>query len=205
MKIVPQSVHLVDFMGSDLSTVNAARTKTQQRIISAHLDGYRVIEGEIKSPYGKTLKISLYGNQKYPTFTYTGSFKKPYGIPCHQFAAYCYFGERSFTPSLVIRHLDGNTLNFHISNIRLGTHSQNNLDKSKEIRQSAAKKARASQGTTPLNAKLSPKQVQLVRDFYSTLKGKKAAPGSVQQLGLDLGVTRTTLNKIKNGKYYENF
>ncbi|QDP66558.1 MAG: hypothetical protein Tp1111DCM1126091_64 [Prokaryotic dsDNA virus sp.] len=175
-------------------------TKTQQRILEAVERGYRVTEeGVLFGPKG-VINVRLSGKQRYPTFSTNWGYV--FGIPVHRFAAYCFYGEDAFNPSLVVRHLDANTLNFSKENIILGTHSENNLDKPGDSRVESAKAARKSQGYTPVNAKLDKEQVDVVREFYKKLDGKKAPNGAVKELCDRLGVTRTVLIKIKNGEYY---
>lgn len=175
-------------------------TKTQQRILEAIDRGYYVTEdGRLFGPRGQ-LSVSLSPKQRYPTFS--TNWEYVYGVPIHKFAAYMFYGKDAFSADLVVRHLDGNTMNFSKENIVLGTHSDNNLDKPSEVRSNAAKLARESQGYTPANAKLTKDQVEEVREFYKLLDGKKAGNGKVKSLCEKLGVSRTILIKIKNGEYY---
>lgn len=176
-------------------------TKTQRRILEAVDRGYSVSEeGILTGPKG-VLKVSKYGSQRYPTFsTNWGGYV--YGVPSHHLAAYCFYGEHAFTPGLVVRHLDGDTLNLSKVNIVMGTHSQNNLDKPKKVRSAAARKARASQGRTPTNAKLTPSQAEAVRGFYRDLGGGKVPNGLASFLAGELGVSRKVLHNIKVGVSY---
>lgn len=202
MFTVQQKAQLISHMGSDLTVVNAARTKTHQAIIEAYQRGYYVTDDGILQGKKGPRTISCYGNQRYPTFCIS-IHGKPYAIPVHQFAAFCFDGVTSFRKNIVVRHLDGNVLNVSKQNIQLGTHSENNLDKASSIRQKAAKKARQTQGIQPLNSKLNKQQVQEIRDFYKTLNGKKAPNGSIQKLCEKFKVTRQTLWHIKKGSYYK--
>ena len=197
-------VELLDCMGNDSSVVNAAKNKTHKRIIEAKERGYSVTnDGRLFGPRGE-IKVSLYGKQRYPTFsTNWGGFV--YGLPIHVFAAYTFYGDDVFRKDLVIRHLNGNTLDFSKNNIVLGTYSENNLDKPKNTRIASAKKARASQGIRPSNAKLNEFQVKQIREIYSNRKGKKFPNGFVQQLCKKYGATRTTLSKIVKGDYYASY
>lgn len=101
------------------------------------------------------IPIKLYGKAKYPTVSVstTHTESKVYGIPVHLLAAYCFYGEAVFDKHTVVRHLNG-VLDVSKNQLILGSHSENNLDKPKEVRQNAAKLARQSQGITPRNAKL---------------------------------------------------
>ena len=201
VEFVDMKVEYVDHLGGDVNVVNAARTKTHTRILEAVARGYSVKEnGELHGPKGR-LSVKTYGKQRYPTFsTNWGGYV--FGVPVHMFAAYVFYGEEVFKEGAVVRHLNADTTDITRVNIVLGTHSENNLDKSPETRSAAAKKARESQGKRPMNAKLNDEQVSEIREFYKALGGKKAANGIVKRLCEKMGVSRTVLTKIKNGEYY---
>ena len=175
-------------------------TKTQQRIVEAVARGYYIVDGLLFSKR-QLLSIKRCGTQRYPTFS-TNWGGLMYSVPVHQFAAFFYYGAKSFNPKLCVRHRDGNTENFKKSNIILGTPSENNLDKPSHIRIKAAKMARAAQGSTPTNAKLSPDQVREIRDAYNELNGKKAPNGFTKNLCDKYGVSRTVICKVVNHEYY---
>ena len=176
--------------------------KTQKRIVEAKERGYTVTDcGKLMGLRDNVIKASISGKQRYPTFS-TNWGGIVYGIPIHQFAAYIFFGERAFDDSLVVRHLNADRLDFSKSNIALGTYSENENDKPKEVRVRSAKAARAAQGYRPMNAKLTDDQVAIVRSFYNDLKGNKAPNGSVIKLSEELGVSKTVIHKIKTGEYY---
>lgn len=164
----------------------------------AYQRGYRTTnEGQIISPFSmKPLKLSIAKNQKYPTFSISKvpGVKNKYGvfgIPAHKFAAYCFYGELVWDAECV-RHLNGNVLDISKNNIVLGTHSENNLDKIKEARVAAAKKARAAQGIRPLNAKFSDDEVAWIRSCKE----------SNSQLAKKFNVTRQAIWKIRKGENY---
>lgn len=178
-------------------------TLTQQRIIEAVSRGYSIsIDGVLSGPKG-VLSVRKYGKQRYPTFS-TNWDKRVFGVPVHHFAAYYFYGAKAFEKGLVIRHLNGNTNDVSRDNIQLGSHSENNLDKPKDVRIRAAKQARLAQGKSPLNSKLTKEQVELVLSFYDSLGGKRAPNGSVSKLARSLGVSRTVLFRIKWKKSYAN-
>lgn len=176
-------------------------TFTQQRIVEAVARGYTIVNGIL---YGKRgpLKVGLAGSQRYPTFT-TNWNGRVYGIPVHQFAAYCYFGQEAFKAKQ-IRHLNGNTLDFSRKNIALGTVSENQLDKPIATRTNAAKVARASQGVSSLNRKLTDDEVRLIRGFYKQFNGRKASNGSITKLATELGVSRQTISNAFKGIRYSH-
>ena len=195
---------LIDSMGGDLTAVNAARTKTQRRIVEAKQRGYYITEqGELFGPKGK-VNVSLHGKQRYPTFSSNWA-GYVYGIPVHQFAAYCFYGELAFSKDVVVRHINGSTLDFSKQNIRLGSHSDNNMDKCPEKRKAAAIKARMSQGIVPNNAKLTKKDVLDIRDQYSKLNGEKAPNGFATALANKYNVSKTVIYKVVKGEYYASY
>ena len=139
--------------------------KLHSNIKIAKNRGYFVdFSGILYGPNGKKL-IKKYGAQRYPTFTITID-NIVQSIPIHTLAAYCFYGEYVFLENKVIRHLNGNTLDVSFTNIKLGTHSENNLDKKKEVRSLAAKKARKSQGYRAHNHKFTDDEVKLIRYMF---------------------------------------
>jgi hypothetical protein len=178
-------------------------TKTKKRIVEAYERGYRVHPaGRLLGPKGE-LKIKVGPSQKYPTFS-TNWGGRVFGIPVHQFAAYCYFGDTYLTGKQIVRHLDGNRLNIARDNIVLGSYSDNERDKPVAVRVKNAQTARASQKFTPPNAKLLPEQVLEIRKIYETAAGKKLSPGAAAAMCVKYGVSRTVLIKVKKGEYYPN-
>lgn len=176
------------------------RTKTQQRIVEAYERGYGVTEcGKLHSFKGP-LKVKRHGKQRYPTFS--TNWQGVFGVPVHLFAAYVFYGEKAFEEGIVVRHLDGDTENISKSNIVLGTHSENNLDKPKEVRIAAAKKARAAQGKTPKNAKLSLENVKEIREIYKNRGGVKMPNGFTSSLADKFGVSKTIIHKVVKGEHY---
>lgn len=194
-------VTYIDHMGSDDRVAESVRTKTQKRILEAVQRGYTVSDDGRLFSTNKELKYGLHGTQRYPTFS-TNWNGIVFSIPIHLLASYVFYGTKAFERGIVVRHLNGNTLDFSKANIVLGTHSENNLDKPKHIRIKAARLARKAQGVRPRNAKLTDEQVRRVKDFYKSLSGKKAPNGTVSKLADELGVCRHVICNIKIGKSY---
>lgn len=171
--------------------------KTHDIIKESFKRGYRVTEdGKLLGLKGY-LNISLYGEAKYPTFSVTTNLTQSgiYGIPVHQFAAYCFYGEETFNLNKVVRHLDGNVLNVSKTNIVLGTHSENNLDKPESVRIATAKKARAAQGYTPINAKLKEDaRSEIIRLYHLGY--------SYSHLAALFNVCKSTIANLINGHTY---
>lgn len=62
-------------------------------------------------------------------------------VMVHRLQAYQKFGNKIYEEGVVVRHLDGNKLNNSYANIEIGTSIDNSLDKPKEVRLQASKKA----------------------------------------------------------------
>lgn len=125
--------------------------------------------GAIFGRYGKPLKIRRCGKQDYPTVRLhvRGLPKPAYSVAAHKFIAFLIWGRAAFARGIHVRHRDGNSENNARSNLRLGTPSQNERDKPKAVRVASAKAARAAQGVTPKNAKLSCTQALHVFDVLA--------------------------------------
>jgi len=194
------SVEYVDHMGDDLAVVNDAPIPTMYvRIKEAIERGYRMEDGAVIGLKGHALKLT---NGRYPSFS--TNWGGVFAIPAHKFAAFYYYGEACLEKGKVVRHLNGNTRDISKENIKLGTYSENEMDKDPAVRSRSATLARKAQPKTPANAKLSDTDVANVLQFYRTLSGKKAPSGTVAALGARYGVSRTVLCKIKNGEYYDH-
>ena len=79
-------------------------------------------------------------------------------IGVHRLQAYQKFGEKIFEAGLVVRHINGNSLDNSYDNIGIGTHSDNMLDIPKDKR--IAKSIHASSK----NRKFTDAQVQAIKD-----------------------------------------
>ena len=160
--------------------------------------GYKVTPcGQLYRPDGRKIPCKLYGNQKYPT-----GYIVSYSIPLHKFVAYYWYGEDAFKVGVQTRHINGDTLDLSLSNIKVGTSSENQLDKCKSVRVMAAKKARASQ-PHPNNRLLTSEQASEIRDYYKeNKKGNKIGNGHRKYLSDKYGVCAGTIDKIVRGDYY---
>jgi hypothetical protein len=143
---------------------------------------------------GRPRKTKKYGTQRYPSIT----LRLGITFPLHKFVAYLLYGEDAFKECIVVRHLDGDTLNLSKDNIVLGTYSENEMDKSKEARSRVGKIARAAQGR-PNNAKLSEQDVVEIIEWYSWMRNKypkKMPNGSVVAVAKWYGINRGTIDAI---------
>jgi hypothetical protein len=105
-------------------------------IVAVHALGYRVSEsGCLTNPHGKALKVTTSG--KYPrTGAWLDGKVKQFYV--HHLAAFCFYGEEAFHAEC-IRHKDGDRLNISKRNVLIGTHVENEADKSPETRRRSAK------------------------------------------------------------------
>lgn len=198
-------VSYISHSGSDRMVVAEKETKHALAIKEAYRRGYRATElGEIISPSKLALKCSPRGKQRYGSFTLNQFPVKPFRIQTHKFAAYCFFGEAALVSEIHVRHLNGNRADNSKANLRLGTASQNEMDKDPESRKNTAKKARAAQGKAAKNRKLNETQLAEIAKFYTSLEGKKAPQGSIKALGKKLGVSRSAINRASRGLTYAN-
>lgn len=93
---------------------------------------YTDIDGNIFSRF-KKLKPNCTG-MDYFTFNVIGVDGKSRRVLLHKLQAYQKFGDKIFEEGIVVRHLDGNSLNNSWDNIEIGTQFDNINDISKEIR-----------------------------------------------------------------------
>lgn len=137
--------------------------KTTETIIKAYERGYRVSEC---GKYLHTIKNKLTQKafrQGYPMFSYRLEGKKV-TAPWHRLQAYHKFGDKVFEEGIQVRHLDGDKRNCSYSNIEIGTASENQLDKPKEVRLQSALKA---------TAKWRKYNATEVKEFYKECKSYK--------------------------------
>ena len=108
-----------------------------QSAIDAHREGYYVTEeGSLVSPRG-TVRVTTRNAYGYERI----SWKRKGTLLVHKLAAYQKFGDDAFKEGICVRHLDGNPANNAISNIEIGTRSENMMDQPKEVRVRKAKNA----------------------------------------------------------------
>lgn len=107
--------------------------------------GYRINNGKIFSgKTGKEIKYKL-NNRGYPIIRVSiiedtdGVYRKINNVSVHRLVAYQKYGDKIYESGIVVRHLDGNPLNFLEDNIAIGTMSDNIFDIPKDIRIRSAK------------------------------------------------------------------
>ena len=112
----------------------------KEKIERALTLGYSISkEGKVKGPKGD---INGYKDDDYLQFSIRGENKKIFKIRFHKFQAYMKFGDRIFEKGLLVRHLDGNSLNNSWDNLELGNQQQNMLDRKEEDRKNHSKNSK---------------------------------------------------------------
>ena len=135
-------------------------------VLRAHRKGYRVVDGEVISPYsGKVLNIKTRlssGRYKYKRFTVGGPSNGRSYVKVALLVAYQKFGNIVFDPNIVVRHLDGNSLNNIEENIEIGSISDNMLDRPTDIR------VRCSVTAATKLRKFTDDEIDQIRSFHTT-------------------------------------
>lgn len=113
-------------------------TKSNLALIEAFNKGYRASDGQIF--FGNNVRSLFKNSHGYSRFTIR-FLDKVVSVAVHRLVAYQKYGEAIFESGIEVRHLDSDKTNNLDYNIGIGTHSQNMMDKSPEIRRAAAIKA----------------------------------------------------------------
>lgn len=115
-------------------------------------------------------------------------------VPVHRICAYQKYGEALFAPSVVVRHLNGDKLDFRPTNISIGTMRENTQDNSDEVKQLITRAAREAAKERRL---FSDSQVRRIR--------KRNAKGEgYQKLANELGCSKATIRGIVRRQFYRD-
>lgn len=120
--------------------------------------------GEVFNKKGNKLKLTAYNG--YYQFSIRVKSKK-YRIKVHRLQAYQKFKDMIYDPTLVIRHLNGDSFDNSFNNIGIGTHHDNTMDISRDIRLQLAMNASKKAIKYPLNL------VNEIKEFYNNCKSYK--------------------------------
>ena len=119
--------------------------KHSNALLLAFRKGYRVnTDGTVESASGKNRNLQKCGTKRrlyYYKFNISLPDGSKYPIKVHQLAAYQKYKSLIMDESIVVRHLDGNSLNNSLLNIAIGSHSENSMDRPKQHRVNHATKA----------------------------------------------------------------
>jgi hypothetical protein len=108
-------------------------TPAQQYLKAACEMGYRVEGMKVFSPRGEKKWRNRGDGTKYPVIegpVINGKFSK--NLKVHRIVAYQKFGDAMFEKGIVVRHLNGNPLDFSCDNIAIGTQKENFADMTQE-------------------------------------------------------------------------
>ena len=108
----------------------------QKMLKACVTEGYTVLKnGDVISPSGEKIKPYKWGKSiKYLKIRYKNKniVKLITEVAIHRLQAYKKFGDKIFEKGIVVRHLNGNSLDNSWDNIVIGTQSDNMFDRSKE-------------------------------------------------------------------------
>lgn len=108
----------------------------------------------------------------------------------HRLAAYQKYGRRLFEPGIQVRHLDGDSSNYSLSNIAIGTASENQLDKTPLARHRSARAAAC-------------KTRRLTQDQANDLREKRAGGWLYKDLCDFFKLSKSTVSDIVNHRTYK--
>lgn len=155
-------------------------------LLVAKNKGYRV--DDYGNVFSVKKKIALRKAQERYNFTIR-YYGQRVTIAVHKFVAYLKFGDEIFKDGIVVRHLDGNSLNNSWENIGIGTHSDNMMDIPQKNRIEKAIKA-----STKIR-KFSNEEVQQIWD-------DRNSGMTYKKISEKYNTSKSTLNYFFNKAYY---
>ena len=168
--------------------VNMELSQRNRFIIAAYNKGYRVIDGNVYSPFSDRF-LKLRQNQDgYFCFTVFHE-KQRKTIMVHRLVAYQKYKDKIFEDGIQVRHLDGNEQNNLDYNIAIGTARDNHLDKPKETRVKCAVNAASKL------RRFSDLEMLTIKNRYKELKSYKK---TMQEFDIS---SKGTLHYILNADY----
>lgn len=161
----------------------ADRLRLAASIYAVTADG-RVFNAIRKN--GKFRKLDL--SESYPRFghKFEDGVRQ---VMVHRLVAFKKYGEALFQPGIEVRHKDGNPGNFEESNIIIGTHSENMMDRSPERRVEVAKNAAR-------------RRRKFTDDQITEIRAKRIAGATLPQLAIEYRTYKSTLSYIVRGLTY---
>lgn len=186
-------------------------TQTHKAIEEAIRLGYTYDKatGEIRTPQGRLLMLSLGGQQRYPTVTFychelaerLGRKRSGMSIPAHKFAAYILFGKKVFEEGVQIRHLNG-VMAISEKDLALGDAVDNMQDIPASVRAEAARKARSAQAASSEHRKFTDSQVAFIRNTARKDRTGALLGGELERLAQQFGTTPRIISGIIRGIMY---
>lgn len=158
-------------------------------VLNAYNKGYRVINGEVISPFSgksRTVRPDEQGYDRFNIACIEDSSKKD-SVCVHKLVAYQKFGSAIFEDGIEVRHLDGDKRNNLSSNIEYGTALDNAADKDPKVTKAAAITA-----STHIR-KFTDVEMEEIRQFHN---------GSYKETMTKFNISsKGTLHRILNTKY----
>lgn len=166
-------------------------SKTSRRMLIAYKQGYRITrEGVVLKPDGTPGYV--YDRSKrgivYTHFNVRVD-GKPTNAPAHRLQAYQKFGNALFHEGVVVRHLNGNSLDNTYDNISIGTQRENFWD------QDPVTIARRAQKGANVKKKLTPEQ-------HKRLLADRASGMTYKELMAKYDLAKSTVSYIVRGITY---
>lgn len=111
-------------------------TKANKHMLIAYEKGYRVLKDGRVQGLTRILNLGIKNRNGvfYYNFPVVDYENKTWRVDVHKLMAYQKYGEAIFEDGIETRHLNGNSLDNSESNISIGTHQQNELDKDPGLR-----------------------------------------------------------------------
>ena len=110
-------------------------SQQNRALLLAYDRGYKIVDGDIISGYSGN-KLKGYKHERNGVFYYTFNIRLGYKKFCpvnvHRLVAYQKYKDRIFETGIVVRHLDGDSLNNKDANITIGSQSDNMYDRDPE-------------------------------------------------------------------------
>ena len=131
------------------------------------------------------LKVSKNSGIPYYYFTFRQN-NRTLPIYLHRLVAYQKYGSKIFDKSLVVRHLNSNSLDNSHTNIELGTYSDNAMDRPKDLRVAIARR---------ISRKLSDELVKQVRELSTAGVPRK-------KIQVEFGLSKSTVGRIIRKQRY---
>lgn len=102
-------------------------------LLEAYDRGYKILkDGTLINPKGDNVNGSVdRKGYRYTSIRINGKVTKLY---FHRYQAFIKFGDKMFEDELLVRHLNGDSLDNSFSNIQIGTNSDNMMDKPEYVR-----------------------------------------------------------------------
>jgi hypothetical protein len=143
-------------------------SQMNKNVVLAYEKGYRVKNGEVVSPFsGNARNLGIHARRNYKRYRFSirdAAGKKVYPVEVHKLVAYQKYGDKMFEPGIQVRHLDNNSLNNLEDNVAIGTKSENEMDKPKEVRQ------RTSVNAATAIRKFTDLEMDEIRKFHTSYK-----------------------------------